>query len=156
MKVKHIDPLFTQADLKCAEAEVGILDGDATEPTAKRGLKTFYGGQAMKIGGVGSVSVADVAEYNDRKYGWFDYTIENDDCALIDVTEAMAAQIASNNPQSQRRYLNALSAWLRNPITLRKFGMGEPRYVRWKGFDWVMVRTGRMFDTIKARLTNGV
>lgn len=154
MKVKHIDPLFTQADLKVAEAEVGILDGDAIEPMAKRGLKAFYGGQAMKVGGIGSVSVADVAEYNDKKYGWFDYTIEHDDRALIDVTAAMAEQIATNNPQSQRRYLNALSAWLRNPITLRKFGSGEPRYVRWKGFDWVMIRTGRMFDTVKARLTN--
>lgn len=154
MKIKHIDPLFTQDDLKCARAEVGILDGDASEALAKRGLKTFWGGQAMKVGGTAHITIAEVAEFNDKKYDWFDYTIENDDRALIDVTVAMAEQIASNNPQSQKRYLNALSAWLRNPITLRKFGNNEPRYVRWKGFDWVMVRTGRMFNSVKARLTD--
>ncbi len=156
MKVTHIDPLITQNDLRCAEAEVGILDNNTMEATAKKGLKSFYGGAAMLTGPQSKVSVAQVAEFNDKKYGWFDYTIAHDDRALIDVTTAMAEQISVNDDRSKRRYLNALSAWLRNPITLHKFGSNNTKYARWKGFDWVMVRTGRMFNTIKARLTNGV
>lgn len=152
MKVMKIDPLITERDLDCARAEVGILDDSVREVRAIRELKSFAGGMAMRTGRATTTTVEKVAAIQDDARKWFDFTIKNDDRALIDVTNAVAAQIIEHNDASQRRYLNACQAWLRNPITTHKFGHNNEKYARWKGFDWVLVRTGRMFNTVKARI----
>ena len=151
LSVRHIDPLITKDDIKIAEAEVGIF-GNALEPKAKKSLKSFAGNNAMGIGGKSGIPIREVAELSDERYKWFDYTTSKTDKDLVEITNRMGEVICKFDDRSIRRYKNALTAWLRNPIMNRKFGMNNPRYVRWKGFDWVMVRTGAMFKNIKARL----
>jgi hypothetical protein len=153
IKVKHLDPLITKDDISVAEAEVGFF-GDKKEPKANRakGFKSFAGGQALKSPGKSGVSITDVATYNDDRYDWFNFVTNNTDESLAKVTVAMAMLICKYDDKSIRRYKNALTEWLRRPIKSRNFGSNAPRTIKWKGFDWPMVRTGTMFRAVKARL----
>lgn len=98
-------------------------------------------------------SLQDVAGILEAKYGWLEkgFTSEqNDD--LKRAIEIVVQGLMSGH-FTEQQFLNAVAATMINPINRREFGSNAPSTIKRKGFDKVMVCTGRFIKAIKARIS---
>lgn len=101
-------------------------------------------------------SLQKVAGILEQKYGWLEKgvkTEKNDDLRrAIDIV----VKGLSEGHFTEQQFLNAIAATFVNPINRREFGHNAPSTIKAKGFDKVMVHTGRFIKAIKARMEGGV
>lgn len=100
-------------------------------------------------------SLQKVAAILEKKYKWIEKGVEthqNDD--LKRAIEIVIGGILSGN-LSEQQFINAVAATLINPINRREFGSNAPSTIKAKGFDKVMVHTGKFINAIKARINRG-
>lgn len=149
---KMVGDVFTQKDLDKLTAEVGITEpGFARKPG--KGYKNLFGIESRRAGKISSTTIDTVAGSLDKQFGWLERagkaTLKDKD--LNRAIDLMIQSIGEPKGNYAKRYLNALIAWIRNPILLKKFGSNSPETIERKGFDRPMVDTLTFFKSIKSR-----
>lgn len=100
-------------------------------------------------------SLQDVAAKLEEKYGWIDHglrTHENDDLKrAIDIV----VKGLMDGHFTEQQFINAIKACFVNPINRYEYGHNAPATQKRKGFDKVMVDTGRFIKAINARILKG-
>lgn len=135
------------------EIDAGILrDMPAARPAPKSaGFKNLAGGPALKIKGNAQGSLSEVAEELDVRHNWLlaPWNKESNRDVLRVVEEF--SKVLNNRNQNFRRLENAAQAVIRNPILRGESGDNTRETADKKGFNRLMIRTGRFFGSIKAK-----
>jgi hypothetical protein len=155
-KAKLIGDVISQKDLNKLIAEVGVIEPGFARKAGK-GHKILFGMESRRAGKISSTSIDTVADSLDKKFGWLQRagkaTLRDKD--LNKAIDLMIMSIGEPKGNYAKRYLNALIAWIRNPIMLRKFGSNSAETIKRKGFDRPMVDTLTFFKSIKSRFVKG-
>ena len=133
--------------------EVGILQNAPKKLPKKGGTKNFAG---LKISAIGKaspkVSLAEVAKYNDNKFGWLKKPFkisQNKD--VLKVVNEIASQVFGKKSLDNKRLENGVQAVIRNPILRGDYGSNAESTIKVKGFDKLGVHTAQLFKAIKAK-----
>lgn len=147
---------FIQKDLDKYESEIGILE-DKPAAKWKGPQRTLYGGPANKQAGQNKETTlrALMAKFNNT-YNillapW--QSAENKD--VLRVIDRMVADINKGGKMKQS-FLNAMQAVVRNPILRGDYGDNTKATEATKGFNRLMINTGKFFSNIKVRFTKHV
>lgn len=97
-------------------------------------------------------SLQAVASLLESKYGWLEQGFESDKNGDLKRAIDIVVKGLSEGHFSEQQFLNAVAATMINPINRREFGSNAPSTIKSKGFDKVMVHTGRFIRNIKARM----
>lgn len=139
--------------------DVGVLeDRPHKAPVSqKKGLKSFAGGPARKVGRKNyGLTVADVSERLRKETRINFYTRpwkmkKNADLVLF-VRSFMRIISQGGKLREKKRLENALQAIVRNPILRGDYGSNSAATQKTKGFNRLMIDTGQLFRAIKARV----
>lgn len=101
-------------------------------------------------------SLQKVAGILESKYGWLEKGLTTDKNSDLRRAIDIVVKGLSEGHFTEQQFLNAVAATMVNPINRREFGSNAPSTTRRKGFDKVMVDTGRFIKAIKARMSRGV
>lgn len=135
------------------EIDVGILrDMAPAQPAPKSaGFKNLAGGPALKIKGNALGSLSDVAQELDVRHNWLLAPWHNPgNKEVLRVVEEFS-KVLTNKNQNFRRLENAAQAVVRNPILRGEYGDNTQETAEAKGFNRLLIRTGRFFGSIKAK-----
>jgi hypothetical protein len=141
------------------EFRVGVLN-DSVHKNAvskNKGLKTYAGGPARKIGRSGSLTVSQVSERLRKSSGINFYTApfsarKNKD--ILNFTKSFFDLCFGRT--EKRRCENLLQAIVRNPILRGDYGQNNPKTARTKGFNRYMIDTAQLFKAITAKVVGRV
>lgn len=148
--------LFIQKQLDKYESEAGILE-DKPAAKWKDPQRTFYGGPANRQAGQNKETTLRAlmakfnATYNILLAPW--QSAENKD--VLVVVKKMAEDIAKGG-RLKNDFINAMQAVVRNPILRGDYGDNTKETEKTKGFNRLMINTGKFFSNIKVRLTKHV
>ena len=98
-------------------------------------------------------SLQKVAGILESKYGWLEKGFNSDKNGDLKRAIDIVVKGLSEGHFSEQQFLNAVAATMVNPINRREFGSNAPSTIKAKGFDKVMVHTGRFINKIKARMS---
>lgn len=101
----------------------------------------------------GGTSLQQVAGVLEEKYGWLEKGITSGDNKDLRRAIDIVVTGLMDGSFSEQQFLNAVRYTMVNPIHRREFGSNAPSTIKKKGFDKVMVDTGKFVRAIKARLT---
>lgn len=137
------------------EIAIGALT-DRPERIAKKEQKRFFGGPANKAGKNSNTTVRAVLQRMDAAFNlllapWSNPS--NKDVALV-LKEILVDMNKSHG--DNKRIENAALATVRGPILRGEYGSNSPETIKQKGFDRLLINTGTMFSSIKARLKKRV
>lgn len=137
------------------EIEIGALT-DRPERTPKKERKNFFGGYANKAGKEADTTVRAVLQKMDAAFNillapWSNPSNKNVALVLKEVILDMNKSHGDN-----KRIENAALAVVRKPILKNEYGHNSPQTIKSKGFDRLLINTGTMFSSIKARLKKRV
>lgn len=138
--------------------QVGILkDGPHKNPKSKKkGLKTFAGGPARKIGSKSDGTISEVSA-EVRKRAGFNYlrkpfNNKNDDAVKM-LKTFFQLVFADSEGSKRKRLENLLQAIVRNPILRGTYGRNRRLTADIKGFNRKFIDTGQFFKAITAKVT---
>lgn len=100
-------------------------------------------------------SLQKVASILEAKYGWLEKGLTTGKNSDLRRAVNIVVQGLAQGHFTEQQFLNAVAATMVNPINRKEFGSNAPSTVKAKGFDKVMVHTGRFIKSIKARLERG-
>ena len=147
---------FIQKDLDKYESEVGILE-DKPAAKWKGPIRTLYGGKANRQAGQNKETTLRAlmakfnTTYNILLAPW--KSAENKD--VLNVIDKMTADMNKGGKLKQS-FINAMQAVVRNPILRGDYGKNTKETQATKGFNRLMINTGKFFSNIKVRLTKHV
>ena len=147
---------FVQKDLDKYESEVGILE-DKPAAKWKGPQRTLYGGPANKQAGQNKETTLRAlmskfnTTYNILLAPW--RLPNNKD--VLNVVKKMADDIAKGGAL-KNDFINAMQAVVRNPILRGDYGENTKETEKAKGFNRLMINTGKFFSNIKVRFTKHV
>lgn len=98
-------------------------------------------------------SLQQVAGELQSRYGWIDKGIRTGENSDLKVAIDIVVKGLAEGKFTEQQFVNAVKACFVNPINRREFGSNSPLTIKIKGFDKVMVDTGRFIKAINARLT---
>tara|TARA_R110000851_G_scaffold184676_3_gene334043 strand:- start:840 stop:1307 length:468 start_codon:yes stop_codon:yes gene_type:complete len=133
--------------------EVGILDSQKKKIPNHKTSASFAG---LRVSGskgrYPSTTLADVAQYNDKRFGWLKRPFKlADNKDVGKVVKEIARQVFNKQSPNNKRLENAVQAVIRNPILRGDYGNNKASTVRSKGFDKLGIDTGQFFKNIKAK-----
>ena len=133
--------------------EVGIINNEPKKLRKKGATKNFAGLRVSATGKIApKVSLAEVAKYNDNRYGWLKKPFKiAGNKEVLAVVKEIALQTFSKKSADNRRLENAVQAVVRNPILRGDYGNNAPATVKQKGFDKLGIDTAQFFKAIKAK-----
>lgn len=134
--------------------EVGILEAKYGNRPKGKEVKSFAGGPARKAGKKGKTLLSYILSIFDKKHNllispWTKQT--NSD--VVRVVNEMTKDMSNPSEATQRRFLNACQAVVRNPILRQEYGKNKPSTARRKGFNRYLIDVGSLFNNIKARFS---
>jgi hypothetical protein len=133
--------------------EVGVLQNAPKKLPKKGGTKNFAGLTISAIGKTSpKVSLAEVAKYNDDKFGWLKKPFkisQNKD--VLKVVDEIASQVFGKKSLDNKRLENGVQAVIRNPILRGDYASNAESTIKFKGFDKLGVHTAQLFKAIKAK-----
>lgn len=137
------------------EIEIGALT-DRPERIAKKEQKRFFGGPANKAGKNSNTTVRAVLQRMDAAFNlllapWSNPSNKNVALVLKEILVDMNKSHGDN-----KRIENAALTTVRNSILRGEYGSNSPETIKQKGFDRLLINTGTMFSSIKARLKKRV
>ena len=147
---------FIQKDLDKYESEVGILE-DKPAAKWKGPQRTWHGGPANLQAGQNKETTLRAlmakfnATYNILLAPW--QSAENKDVLLV--IKTMAEDIAKGGAL-KNDFISAMQAVVRNPILRGDYGDNTKATEATKGFNRLMINTGKFFSNIKVRFTKHV
>lgn len=138
------------------EVEVGVLE-DGPEKKWKKQQKNFHGGPANKTAGNNdNETLREVfAKWNLRYQLLLAPLRAAGNKDVVEVIGRMVANMGTLGKQKQQ-FLNAVQALIRNPIMRGDYGRNNRKWAKIKGFNRLLINTGAMFNSIKARFKNHV
>lgn len=155
----ELDGNFLEDEIKEFEKQrvtVGVLDKSKNAAISKNkgdGLKNFQGGKAMKIKKRDKAfPMYQLADFLDYNYGFISNAAENPNNKDLVVVMNELKKIFDGNV-NPRRIENGAIALVRNQILRKDFGSNKESTKDNKGFDMPLVRTGALFNSIKASYT---
>ncbi len=138
------------------EVEVGLLE-DAPAAKWKKERKRLAGGPANKEAGSDkNTTLREVFAHWAQVYNLLLAPLRaegNKD--VVEVIGRMVADLVTLGRQKQQ-FLNAVQALIRNPISRGDYGKNSKEWAKAKGFNRLLINTGKMFKNIKARFKNRV
>lgn len=133
--------------------EVGILN-DEPKKLRKSGATKSFAGLTVSATGKSSqkVSLAEVAEYNDRRFKWLKkpFSIAGNK-EVLEVVKELSGQVFGKKATNNKRLENAVQAVIRNPILRGDYGGNAASTIKQKGFDKLGIATAQFFKNIKAK-----
>lgn len=147
---------FIQKDLDKYESEIGILE-DKPAAKWKGPQRNWHGGPANRQAGQNKETTLRAlmskfnATYNILLAPW--RLPENRD--VLNAINKMTADINKGGKMKQS-FLNAMQAVVRNPILRGDYGDNTKATQSTKGFNRLMINTGKFFSNIKVRFTKHV
>lgn len=145
---------FLQSKMRRYDVTVGVLE-DGPSAKWKKEQKSLAGGPANRIAGqnkevtLRALMAKWNAVYNLLLAPWR----KADNKEVVEVIGRMAADIGTSGKQKQA-FLNAVQAVVRNPILRGDYGDNSKEWAKAKGFNRLLINTGRLFQHIKARFKN--
>lgn len=135
--------------------DVGILkDGiHRTALPSKVGLKSLAGGPARKVSLTPDGTLSDISEKLRKNTGINFYTAPFRSRNNLEILRFARSffQLAAGR-SIKKRCENLLQAIVRNPITRGDYGSNSPVTRKIKGFSRLMIDTGQIFKSIRARV----
>lgn len=146
---------FLNTRLKRFDVNVGVRT-DGPSAYAKNGVRAgqLAGGPRNRQRGPNkAVTVRAIMEMFNERYNlllapW--RAAANKD--VTRVVEEIARSLRT--PGDMRRFLNAAQAVVRNPIARGDYGENSERWAKIKGFNRLLINTGKFFTSIKAWLVH--
>lgn len=146
---------LVQADLDKFTVQVGILE-DAPAAKWKGPPRHFLGGKANRQAGADqNTTLSEIlskfeAVYNLLAGPWK----EKGNKEVVQVTQEIQSSLAKSRAQvaDRNRFENAAQAVVRNPILRGDYGHNSKAWEETKGFDRLLINTGKLFSRIRARL----
>lgn len=138
--------------LKKMDINVGVLvDGPAAKWKREQAAGQLAGGPHNKIAGNAATSLREVMDkmvvrFNLLLAPWRNRN--NQDAR--DVTNALIDELNHGCPK-RNRLPNAVQAVIRNPIVRQEYGDNTAGWAQKKGFNRLLINTGRLFRAIVAR-----
>lgn len=132
--------------------EAGILEDKPAAKFKRERAGDLAGGPRNKIGGNAEISLRQLMKNFEQKYNillapWRNPTTRRLRHLLIN---ELVRDMASWGRNGQR-LLNAAQAVIRNPLAREEYGNNSRSTVARKGFNRLMINTGRFFNAIKVR-----
>lgn len=146
---------LVQADLDKFSVQVGVLE-DKPAAKWKSPSKTFFGGPANRQAGLNKkTTLREIlskfeAVYNLLAGPW----TEDGNKDVVEVTKEMQRSLAKSRDHvaDRNRFENAAQAVVRNPILRGDYGDNSKMWQEAKGFNRLLINTGKLFSHIRARL----
>lgn len=146
---------LVQADLDKFSVQVGVLE-DKPAAKWKGPYRPFFGGKANKQAGLDkNITLRELlskleAVYNLLAGPWKDDGNKD----VVEVTQEIQSSLAKSRAHvaDRRRFENAAQAVVRNPILRGDYGHNSKVWQEKKGFDRLLINTGKLFSHIRARL----
>lgn len=133
--------------------EAGILEDRPAALFKRERAGDLAGGKRNKTAGnsknvtLRQLMMKFEVAYNILLAPWRSPTTREERSVLInELTRDMASR-----QHNDRRLLNAAQAVIRNPIARGEYGQNTPQTAKAKGFNRLLINTGRFFNTIKVR-----
>lgn len=143
---------FVNKKLKKLDVNVGVLvDGPAAKWKREQAAVPLAGGPHNKIAGNATTSLREVMDkmvvrFNILLAPWKNRNNQE----AREVTSALIDELNHGAPK-RNRLPNAVQAVIRNPITRQEYGDNTQGWAMKKGFNRLMINTGRLFRAIVAR-----
>lgn len=135
------------------EFEVGILENKSHREPVDGTVSSFAGGPVRRASRSSSgMTVAEVSRQMRAGLG-FNYLTEPFRKKSSDIIKFSREFLRLALGRSQkRRAENLLQAIVRNPILRGDYGSNSPQTQKAKGFDRLMIDTGQLFKSIRAKV----
>lgn len=103
-------------------------------------------------------SLKNVASILQGKYGWLEKGIQTGENSDLKKAVDIVVKGLLTGHFTEQQFINAIKACFINPINRKEFGRNAESTKRRKGFDKVMVETGKFIKSINANIerTNDV
>lgn len=103
-------------------------------------------------------SLKNVASILQGKYGWLEKGIQTGENSDLKKAVDIVVKGLLTGHFTEQQFINAIKACFINPINRKEFGSNAESTKRRKGFDKVMVETGKFIKSINANIerTNDV
>lgn len=103
-------------------------------------------------------SLKNVASILQGKYGWLEKGIQTGENSDLKKAVDIVVKGLLTGHFTEQQFINAIKACFINPINRKEFGHNAESTKRRKGFDKVMVETGKFIKSINANIerTNNV
>jgi len=146
--------------IKKHSVEVGILENKVHKPARPKtaGLKSLAGGPARRTGrGKTGLMMRQVSKSLRKRLG-INYLRKpfrmksNKDIRRFALQFVRSLVSPTGAIREVKRLENLLQAIVRNPITRGDYGGNRPATAKAKGFNRLMIDTGQLFNSIKARV----
>lgn len=98
-------------------------------------------------------SLQQVAGELEQRYGWIEHPLDSEQNNDLRRAVDIVVKGLSTGHFTEQQFLNAIIATFKNPINRREYGDNSPATIARKGFNKVMVDTGKFISSIKASLT---
>lgn len=132
--------------------EVGILN-DKPHKGASREHTTLAGRVRSKVGKGSDKSISEVSRDARLQTGVNFYTRPMEERGNRDILEMLRVFFAVIKGRgTTTRLRNTLQAVVRNPITRGDYGSNTELTQKIKGFDWLLVHSGQLFNAIEAKV----
>lgn len=142
---------FLNTRLRGFDVEVGILENKPAAKWKHQQAGQLAGGPRNRQGG--SNKEVSLQALMDKFNTAFNILLapwrkeSNKDIVLL--IREMVRNLA--NKSDRRRFLNTAQAVVRNPISRGEYGKNSAAWAHIKGFNRLMINTGRFFTAIRAR-----
>lgn len=96
-----------------------------------------------------------VASILEKRYGWLEKGVTSPDNSDLKRAVDIIVKGLLIGHFTEQQFLNAVRATMINPINRKEFGHNSEATQKRKGFDKVMVHTGRFINAIRSKITRG-
>lgn len=157
IKLTGVSPTL-KAEVERYSFEVGILKNSKVKKAKVKTIKNYAGGPARIIGKETSIKMQQLGAWLNKRYKWLSRPFkEKKNKDIILFADTYINEISKQKKSVNKKKLeNLMQAVVRNPILRGDYGSNTAQRQKAKGFDRLLIDTGKFFDSIKARaISNG-